>query len=172
MTAILVRVSEAIRKELESISLSQKVECLQRSYGDWEDLLEDNERGLRIDVVPNSCLPATIGEARILANRGGRLIYECNVSILLRRRFLANEHKNGRVDVGLIDQLVEDLQTVSQFFSPKQPNFQARKLADVQEAAWSPESGIKAPYSRKLLKDPGQYSGWCSVIYNAYVDAR
>lgn len=164
MTAILVRVAEAIRKELESITLSQRVERLARSYGDWEDLLEDNETGLRIDVIPNSCIST-------LADRGGRIIYECNVSVLLRRRFKSHEVKNRRIDPTLIDQLVQDLQTVNEFFSPKQPQFQARKLADVPEAAWSDESGIKAPYSRKLLKAPGQYSGWCAVIYNAYVAA-
>lgn len=169
MTAILVRVAEAVRKELESIALSQRVETLKRSYGDWEDLLADNERGLRIDVVPNSCLPA---KGMGLVNRGGRLAYECNVSILLRKRFRPEDRESGHIKNDAVDQLVEDLQKVFQFFSPKSPNFQARKLTDVPEAAWLPDAGgIKAPYSRKLLQAPGQYSGWCAVIYNAYVDA-
>lgn len=163
MTAILVRVAEAIKKELESITLSQKFTLL-RTYGDWEDLLADNDNGLRIDVVPNSCISS-------LADRTGRIMYECNASVLLRKRFRSHEHINGRIDPSLIDQLVQDLQTVNEYFSPKAPSYQARKLADVPEAAWSPESGIKAPFSRKLLKDPGQYSGWCAVIYNAYVSA-
>lgn len=164
MTAILVRVSDAIKKELESISLSQKF-SLFRSYGDWEDLLTDNEKGLRMDVIPNSC------QSKLL-DRGGKLIYECNVSVLLRKRFRAEDRKNGRIDNAAIDQLVDDLQTVHQFFSPKQAtNYQARKLADVPEATWSPDSAIKAPFSRKLLKDPGQYSGWTAVIYDVVVAA-
>lgn len=165
MTAILVRVAEAIRKELESITLSQRF-TLARSYGDWEDLLEDTERAkLRIDVVPQAC-PSQ------LANRGGQLNYEVSTSILLRYLFVSGEHKSGRIENSRIDQLVEDLQTVHQFFTPKRATgFQARKLADVPEAAWSSDSAIKAAFSRKLLKDPGQYSGWCAVIYDVPVEA-
>lgn len=171
--SVLSDVAEAIRDQLETgLTLSQKFTAY-RSYGDWEDVLEDVtgqsslSGQLRIDVVPQACM------SRMMTR--GRLLYECNVAILLRKKLLAPDRKGGRIDNGVIDQCVEDLQTVNEYFSQCQPNQTGRRLAALPEANWLAESTInvdsatarstiRAPFSREMLKR-GQYSGWATVLY-------
>lgn len=156
MTAILVTVASAIYDELANLTLSESF-TRYRSYGDWEDLLDDLSTTLRIDVVPNTCQSE-------LFDRGSHL-YECNVSILLRKRIPVGDRTNGKINNSVIDKYIEDLQEIHEYFAPSQPNLSGLRLASVQQARWLPASGIKAPYSRKVLREHGQYSGWLNVVY-------
>lgn len=158
MTSALEDISEAVKFELESIVLSQAFD-LYINYGDWEDVLEDfNNTRLRIDVVP-------FNFNGVLSNRTAHR-YTCVTSVLLRKPIAKEERENGRVKKDVIHQLVSDLQTVHEFFAPSQPNQTGRKLSQVPTANWQPESDIMAAYSRKLLKSPGQYSGWIKVVHS------
>lgn len=154
-TNVLVVTADAVRNAVESVQLSQKFTA-HRTYGDWEDLLSDNERDLRIDVVPQS-MQSVLGDRK-------NTDYTIVVAILLRKRLKSEDRKGGRLDNAVIDQLVTDLQTVHEYFIPSQPSQTGRLTGTSLAVRWL-ESSIKAPYSRKLLKDPGQYSGWCEIKF-------
>lgn len=153
-TNVLPVVSDAVKTALESITLSQRF-VLYRSYGDWEDMLEETERDLRIDVIPQECQSE-------LMNRGSTE-YRVRISIYLRKRLTASDRIAGKINPTVIDQLVGDLQAVHEYFVPSQPTQNGLRLSAVQQARWL-EGSIKAPFSRKMLK-LGQYSGWCDVIF-------
>lgn len=172
MTAILVSVAEAIREELASVSLSEAFTLI-RSYADWEAELDDFDVRMRLDVVPVECQTVMITRAKHE--------YQCVVSVLLRKR-LADADRltaSGRIDNDVIDRLIEDLQTVAEYFSPSQPTLTGRKLTSVPEARWLEEStaggdggdgakrrsGITAPFSRRMLSSHNQYSGWITLVY-------
>lgn len=153
-TNVLVVVADGVKAALEGITLSQRF-TLSRSYGDWEDLLEDFESDLRIDVVPQLC-------ESTLFNQGSHE-YKCVIAILLRKRLQPADHRSGRIINSVIDQLVGDLQTVHEYFVPSQPSQNGLRLSVVQQARWL-SGTIKAPYSRMMLKS-GQYSGWCEITF-------
>lgn len=154
--SILTDIAQRVKVVLEGVELSQKFD-LHRNYGDWEDKLADFDKLLRIDVVPQSCQST-------LFDRGA-IRYECRISILLRKRIFPQDRKEGRIDPAIIDQLVGDLETVHEYFVPSQPGQNGLLLPSgyTRHANWL-EGAIKAPYSRKLLKE-GQYSGWCEVVF-------
>lgn len=155
MTAVLVSVAEAIREELASLTLSEDV-TLERSYADWDDLLADFTK-MRLDVVPASCPTDHFSRSK--------LQYTCTVNALLRRKIGDDDYDSGRVKTSVVDALVEDLQTIHEYFAPSQPSQNGRRLTSVPSARWLPASGIKAPYSRKMLRDHAQFSGWVSLVY-------
>ena len=154
-TNVLVVTANGVKVALEGITLSQKFD-LYRSYGDWEDKLEDIQTKLRIDVVPQSCQSE-------LFNRASHE-YRVEISVLLRKRFGPGDQRGGRIENDLIDQLVGDLQKVHEYFVPSQSTQSGLRLTAVQQARWL-EGSVMAPYSRKMLRDHGQYSGWCKVVF-------
>lgn len=153
-TNVLVVTAEAVKTALEGLTLSQRF-TVQRNYGDWEDLLSDQDTDLRIDVIPQNTESVIFNRAK----HENRL----RISIYLRKKLTEGDYRDGRVILSVIDQLINDLQTVHEYFVPSQPNQNGLRLSSVQQARWL-EGSIKAAYSRKMLK-AGQYSGWAEVIF-------
>jgi len=172
MTAVPVEVTEAVLEELEALTLSEDV-TLERSYADWEAELSDLQAGLRLDVV--------LADWRTDLATRAKHRHECAVSLLLRRRFTSRDDRvianGGRLHNESVDTLLEDLQSIAEFFAPSQPTYDGRKLSSVPDAAWLPEStiltperrsGVTAPYSRDMLADNSQYSGLVTVVYGVH----
>lgn len=158
MTAILVSVADAIAEELAEVTLSEEF-SVDRSYADWDDDLQENQKGVLVDVVPASCSSTLLSR--------GKLAYVCTVNVLLRKRLnQIDRDRDGKFRNEVIDALVEDLQTINEYFAPSQPDQTGRRLTAMATARWTEQSGIKAPYSRKMLRDHSQFSGWVGLVYS------
>jgi hypothetical protein len=140
----------------------------ERSYADWNDALEDLDI-LHVDVVPQ-----TLGAT--LADRG-RLQYDAQISVLVRKRFGPTARDaSGRLLNAPIDELVLLLQRCYEYFVP------GRALVGQPEIKWKPPrtikgtegsgSQFKAVYSRTMLRQNSQFSGWVVLGFVAVKEAE
>lgn len=158
MASVLEQVATAIADELDdATTLSQSLSPV-LSGADFDTLLQDVGE-LRVDVCPVSC-KATL-QAR------GRLKYVAIVDVLIRRKFAAADRESdGSVKFAELAEMLELVEEVGEYFAPCQPNQSGRQLSTLTNAAWEPTSEIKANYSRKMLREAGQFSGWITLAYS------
>lgn len=163
MTATIVSVAGDVVTEIQSLSLSESA-TVERSYADWDWVLESDFNSLRIDVVPASFTSEL--------NTRGKLQYVCSVNVLLRKKMVAGDREaTGDIDESSVDALVEDLQTIHEHFAPSQltSGKDGLSLTNFQAARWLPESAIRELWSPVMLKDHSQFSGWLTVVFSVPV---
>lgn len=106
----------------------------ERSYGEWDRNFEDLDE-LAVDVVPASA------DMELITR--GAFGYAVTTAIAIRKRFgtAEQESSTGRVDIDEQDALTRLVQLVGEYFAPKQPSQDGRRLADLPEASWLPSAG-------------------------------
>ena len=158
MASVLVQVADAIRHELTLGTSFVLAIDPQRSYADWDEELTE-EAVLRVDVVPVRVATSEL-DAR------GQLNYGCEVDIGIRYRFPQEERQqlNGRVAVGAVDNLVELVEQIHEYFVDEDNS--GRRLAQYTSAVWQ-STDIRASYVRDMLRQLGQFVGIVRVTYEA-----
>lgn len=145
--ALLISLAKAVTSELDGGSFSQEF-TPERSYGDWEMTLEDNDT-LHVDVVPVKWTARKVTQASYE--------YECLVDVGIRIRFLAQEAATGRVPVATVDPYVRLLEELAEFFAIFIPSQDGRQLTDLPEAILDADGGLEIRTSKLDLKR--QYTG-------------
>lgn len=132
--AVMVAVANAVTDEIRGGDFGQEIQP-ERSYGDWNEQLENLGDKIRVDVVPVSAKAE-------LATRS-EWQYRVVVQIIVRKRlgFNQQDEETNRVLVEEVDELVLLTQRLGEYFAPAQPSQSGRRLTDLPEAAWVPDAG-------------------------------
>ena len=157
MSAVVVSIAEAVKKQLAAAKLSKEIvpEC---SYADWEKPLEEQEidpNVLLVDVVANTVEQKT---ERITKNK---LKYLVPIDIGVRQRFAQDkQHQDtGRILKSEIDALVllvEDIH--EEFFGARMEQFSA--------ASWKATDILVNPITEHLHR-MHQFTGIIRVTFEA-----
>lgn len=158
MASVLEQVATAIADELDdATTLSQSLSPV-LSGADFDTLLQDVGE-LRVDVCPVS--------AKSTLQARGRLKYVVSVDVLVRRKFAAADRESdGSIKFSELAEMLELVEEIGEYFAPCQPNQTGRRLTTLTDAAWDSSSEIKSNYSRKMLRENGQFSGWVTLVYS------
>jgi hypothetical protein len=160
MTAALIEIADAVVEALADLDLSHEFQPL-RSYADWDWELKDNTEELHVDVVPFGQIVSE------LASRS-QLRYTCTVNVLLRKMIGQDERTEdatGRIENSVVDELLNNLFIIDNFFAPSGYANKDGRLATLTNATWQADSGIRETWSPMMLKK-GQYSGWIGLVYS------
>lgn len=157
MASILVEVATAISTELENATtLSETLQPV-LSGADFDAKLEELDT-LRVDVCPVSA------KSTLLAR--GRLKYTVAVDVLVRKKFGSSDRESdGQIKFASLAAMLELVEEIGEYFAPCQPNQDGRRLSTLTDAAWDASSEVRANYSRKMLRENGQFSGWITLVY-------
>lgn len=157
MSSVLMQVATAIATELENATTFSETLSPVVSGADFDTKLESLGT-LRVDVCPAS--------AKSTLQARGRLKYTVAVDVLVRKKFAAADREtDGQIKMTSLATLLELVEGIGEYFAPCQPNQTGRRLTTLTDAAWDSSSEIKANYSRKMLREAGQFSGWITLVY-------
>ena len=157
--ATIVDVAEAIKEAIKGHEWLIRELCVERSYANVRQKLEDLDT-VRIDVVPWNSQPEI--------DSVGTFLWPCEVDILIRRRNTANEQNpSGELRKEEIDLLMRLVQDVYEFFLPSQATDpeQTGRLVTFDEAHWE-ETRMIAHYVRSHLAELRQFTGWIRLTYS------
>jgi len=159
--AVAVSIAKAvvthIQTAIDADDLSQEFE-LERSYGDWDMELKQNEF-TRVDVD----LVTTKQEAE-LATRAGKLAYTVPIDLCIRRRFgndKQDDEKQGRVYVAEVDGLMLLVEELHELFLQT-------SLTDPLASMWKEDPKILTAPVPRHLKDMKQFVGIIRLTFVAY----
>lgn len=157
MASVLVTVAQAVSDELLAATTLGVDLTPVLSGADFDAQLAELGT-LRVDVVPISC------KSELLTR--SKLQYTAQVDVLVRKKFAANDREtNGQIKYSSLTAMLALMEKIAEYFVPAQPNQTGRQLTTMTEATWDGGSEIKTNYSRKMLRESGQFSGWVSLVF-------
>ncbi len=155
--SVLIDIAEAIKDELNSAAWDVTFSA-ERSYVDWSEKLVDLNV-THVDVVPWKT-------SDDLQDDRSEVVYQCEVDILIRRRFgIEEQGSDGRVHIHQMDAMVDLHQAIREFWMPSHADADqtGRRLTAVPNASWVSTRNM-ADYVRGHFKTR-QYTGWIRVTF-------
>lgn len=116
---------------------------------------------LRVDV-------ALVDWSKALHSRGvWKWVVNCHVAVRKRFEEAEEDHSLGKITDQEIADLVTLLDSVCEYFMPKQPSLDGRKLSQVTAAAWDAPKGGETPVLIRWddLEQLNQFTGYFPVAY-------
>lgn len=151
MSAVMVAVADALLTDLNADPEGNfdTYFVAERSYAEWDDTLEDEDE-LHVDVVAGKHPKSE------LADRGGSILHEVTVQIVVRQR-LRRRPETKRFQLDGVDRLVLLNQTIFDYFV-------LHELSTLTTATWR-DSKLVTDYVRKHLRENSQYTGISEVSF-------
>lgn len=156
MGSMIAAVGDALRDEIAGHDFGVEFES-ERSYGQWDDRLDELERRLRIDVVV-----VTVPVVEDVSQASQEDVeYKLNYDVVIRKLLNGEGDRDpihNRIANDAVDRLVYVTEQVLEFLAK-------RPLAGYDEASWE-SMRLRVVGWRKHLKEYGQFTSIIRVTYS------
>lgn len=152
--AVAVAIAKAVTSELAAATLSQTF-TPERSYADWNIILETDENELHVDVVLVTTEQSSEQAAR------SAMKFLAPIDIAVRKKFSQADYheENGRVAIAKVDDLLLLVQEIHVLFT-------RIRLTSMAAASWVETKTQVAPIIEHLRD--GQFTAIVRVTFTAF----